>query len=64
MKGASLITTKPARMWTPQDVAEFLGVPVATLYQWRCRGIGPTAHRVGKHLRYDPDEVRAWFDSR
>ena len=53
----------PARLWTPNDVAEFLSVPVATLYQWRCRGIGPPARRVGRHLRYQPEAVRAWFDA-
>jgi hypothetical protein len=52
-----------SRLWTPSDVAEFLSVPVATLYQWRCRGIGPPARRVGRHLRYHPDAVRAWFDA-
>ena len=40
--------TKPARLWTPTDVARFLGVPVATLYQWRRRGVGPPARRVGR----------------
>jgi predicted DNA-binding transcriptional regulator AlpA len=48
------------RMWTPEDVSTFLGVPVPTLYRWRCTGTGPTAYRLGKHLRYDPAEVRAW----
>lgn len=51
------------RMWTPEDVSRFLGVPVATLYQWRRKGVGPAARRVGKHLRYSPAVVRAWFDS-
>lgn len=36
---------------------------VATLYQWRRRGVGPPARRVGRHLRYDPDAVRAWFNA-
>lgn len=49
-------------LWTVEDVATFLGVPVATLYQWRYRRTGPRAHRVGRHLRYDPAEVRAWLD--
>ncbi|HKE99931.1 MAG TPA: helix-turn-helix domain-containing protein [Actinomycetes bacterium] len=48
------------RLWTPADVAEYLGVPVATLYQWRSRKTGPRGCRVGKHLRYDPATVRAW----
>jgi DNA-binding transcriptional MerR regulator len=50
-------------MWTPTDVARFLGIPVATLYQWRRRGVGPPARRVGRHLRYDPDAVQAWFNA-
>ncbi len=48
------------RLWTIQDVSVFLGVPVATLYGWRHRGDGPPALRLGKHLRYVPDDVRAW----
>lgn len=51
------------RMWTPEDVSAFLGgVPVATIYQWRHKGIGPKSHRVGRHLRYKPEDVRAWFE--
>jgi predicted DNA-binding transcriptional regulator AlpA len=50
------------RLWTVQDVAEYLGVPVRTLYDWRCKGYGPRARKVGKYLRYDEVEVRRWFD--
>jgi len=51
------------RMWTPKEVSAFLGgVPVATLYQWRHRGIGPKSRRVGRHLRYKPEDVRAWVE--
>ena len=49
------------RLWTVGDVADFLGVPVSTLHQWRYLGRGPGAFRVGKHLRYDPDVVRRWL---
>lgn len=50
------------RLWTIDEVSYFLGdVPKATLYQWRYLGIGPKAGRVGRHLRYDPAEVIAWF---
>ena len=48
-------------LWTAEDVSVFLGVPISTLYQWRCRRIGPRASRVGRHLRYDPADVRAWL---
>ena len=50
------------RLWTAQDVADYLTVPLATLYQWRYLGTGPTAYRVGRHLRYDPGAVQAWLD--
>ncbi|WP_239159985.1 helix-turn-helix domain-containing protein [Virgisporangium ochraceum] len=51
-------------LWTVEDVSAFLGVPVNTLYQWRHRRTGPRASRVGRHLRYDPADVRAWFSER
>jgi excisionase family DNA binding protein len=53
----------PQRFLTPDNVADLLGVPIETLYQWRRKGTGPPAFRVGKHLRYEPAEVRRWVDS-
>lgn len=50
------------RLWTIQDVSDFLGIPVSTLHQWRYLGTGPAAYRVGKHLRYSPAAVRSWLD--
>ena len=41
------------RLWSVQDVADYLGIPPRTLYNWRCRGIGPRARRVGRYLRYE-----------
>jgi predicted DNA-binding transcriptional regulator AlpA len=51
------------RLWTVQDVADYLGVPVRTLYDWRCRDYGPRARKVGRYLRYEPAEVRHWLES-
>lgn len=51
-------------LWTVVDVAVYLGVPIETLYAWRKKRTGPPCGRVGKHLRYDPDTVRAWFHNR
>ena len=51
------------RLWTPEDVSAYLGgVPVTTLYQWQYKGIGPKSRRVGRHLRYKPEDVRAWVE--
>jgi hypothetical protein len=45
-----------------QDLADYLTVPLATLYQWRYLGTGPTAYRVGRHLRYEPAAVQTWLE--
>ena len=47
-------------LWRIQDVASFLDVPVATIYQWRVRHEGPPAIKLRKHLRFDPRQVREW----
>ncbi|MFI7248125.1 helix-turn-helix transcriptional regulator [Micromonospora chalcea] len=49
-------------LWSIHDTAAFLRVPVGTLYQWRHRRIGPRAFKVGRHLRYNPADVRAWLE--
>ncbi|GAA3857582.1 hypothetical protein GCM10022243_23890 [Saccharothrix violaceirubra] len=51
------------KLWGMKEVAEFLGVPVNTLYQWRTKNYGPPGKRVGKYVRFVPDQVRAWVDS-
>jgi predicted DNA-binding transcriptional regulator AlpA len=56
-------TVLPTRYLTPQDLSVLLGVPIRTIYQWRCDRTGPAGFRVGKYLRYDPAEVRAWIES-
>lgn len=48
------------RLWTLDDVSAYLQIPKGTLYQWRCRGEGPPCIRMGKHLRYVPEQVVAW----
>ncbi|MGW5254684.1 helix-turn-helix transcriptional regulator [Streptomyces sp. NPDC004012] len=55
----------PGRYLTPEDLVQLFELPsVETLYQWRRKRIGPRGFRVGRHLRYDPDDVRAWVQSR
>lgn len=48
------------RLWTVEEVAKFLGVPVATLYQWRHHRTGPRSRKIGRHLRYLPEDVMSW----
>ena len=51
------------KLWTLQQLAEFLGVPEATVYQWRSKNYGPRGLRVGKHVRYRPSDVEMWLAS-
>ena len=48
-------------LWTAEETAKFLRIPKATLYQWHYLGFGPKPGRVGRHLRYDPEDVIRWF---
>ena len=49
------------QMMTPDEVADLLQVPLATLYGWRYKGTGPPSVRIGRHLRYDQAEVGRWI---
>lgn len=45
-------------------VAKELNCEVKTLQAWRCRGGGPPFIRVGRLVRYRPEDVEAWIESR
>lgn len=49
---------------SPAELAEFLGIPVSTIYQWRYRGQGPRGYRIGKHVRFRWDDIESWLASR
>jgi excisionase family DNA binding protein len=49
-------TRRPAAL-TERQVAEQLGLSVATLRAWRHRGKGPRFLRLGRSVRYLPSDV-------
>lgn len=55
------LTVDDDALWTVNDVSRYLRIPVETLYQWRKKRIGPPAGKVGRHLRYEAEQVRQWF---
>ncbi|PSL02868.1 excisionase family DNA binding protein [Haloactinopolyspora alba] len=55
---------RPDGLWSPEETAEYLGVPLPTLYGWNSRGTGPKYMKLGRHCRYDPAIVIAWAESR
>lgn len=52
------------RLLTAQELANYLEVPLATIYAWRHRREGPPGFRVGKHLRFRWAEVEGWISDR
>ena len=45
---------------SPPELAKRYHVPEATVYQWRYKGYGPRAIKIGRHLRYDVAECERW----
>ena len=51
------------RLWTTEETATFLQIPIKTLYQLNHKGTGPKFYSVGKYRRYMPSEVLLWLSS-
>ncbi|HMH93698.1 MAG TPA: helix-turn-helix domain-containing protein, partial [Streptosporangiaceae bacterium] len=50
---------------SPEEVGDYLGgISPDTLKDWRHKHEGPKYIPVGKHVRYDLDDVDAWLDAR
>ncbi len=47
-----------------QELADYLGVPLQTVYVWAARGTGPERVKVGRHTRYRMSAVNAWLDAK
>lgn len=47
---------------TADDIAEYLGVPKQTVYQWSSRGGGPRMSKVGRHLRARWEDLDDYLD--
>jgi len=52
------------RLVSVRELADYLDVPVQTLYAWRYRREGPPGFRVGRHLRYRWSDVQGWIEQR
>lgn len=47
-----------------RQVSTILGISIASLRRWRLLGTGPRFIKVGASVRYLPDDVTAWLQSR
>ena len=46
------------------EVAEYLGISVKTLKNYRADGLGPEFVKIGRMVRYRLSDVKIWRDSR
>ncbi|QBE50218.1 DNA-binding protein [Leucobacter triazinivorans] len=45
-----------------RELADYLGIPISTIYDWRARGLGPRDYRFGEHLKFAVSDVRIWVE--
>ena len=60
-------TPKPARLLTNDEVAGLLGISPRTLESWRvqfAQPVGPKFLRIGRAIRYRPEDVVAYLNRR
>ena len=63
--GDKPIPPSPAdRLLSVEELADYLEVPVKTIYTWRHHNTGPRGFRVGKHVRFRWRDVEAWVTER
>lgn len=52
------------RLCSTEQLAEYLNLPLATIYRMNYAGSGPRPIKVGRHLRYRESDIERWLDSR
>ena len=48
-------------LMTPAEVADYLNIPLQTLYNWRSEGRAPEGFKLGGHLRFRRSMVNRWL---
>lgn len=54
-------TRRNERLMSVKELADYLDVPVKTIYAWRYHGEGPRGFRVGRHVRFRWHDVQSWL---
>jgi predicted DNA-binding transcriptional regulator AlpA len=49
---------------TERDVARMTGLSLASIRRWRVHRQGPKFLKIGAAVRYRPEDVAAWLESR
>jgi predicted DNA-binding transcriptional regulator AlpA len=51
----------PDRLWTVEDVADYVGFHKNYVYQLKDRPDFPRPVQLGKQPRYIPEEIKSWI---
>ncbi len=62
--GTNTSIDQQIRLLSVEELANFLQVPVQTIYGWRKKGEGPRGLRIGRHLRFVYTDVLTWLERR
>jgi predicted site-specific integrase-resolvase len=49
------------KLLTPKDTASILQVSIGTLANWRCTGEGPSYTKIGRTVRYSPEDIQEFI---
>lgn len=52
---------KQSQLYSPEQLATYLGVPLKTVYRWNHTDTGPKFSKIGRHVRYRPADVESWL---
>lgn len=50
------------RLLSIDELSDYLGVPIKTIYDWRSTGHGPAAFKIGRHLKFAESDVLRWLN--
>jgi hypothetical protein len=59
-----VVHTAIENLLNEHDVARITGLSVASVRRWRLLKIGPAATKIGSSVRYKPETLKQWLDSR
>ena len=55
-------TDLPDKLLDTKTAAQILGIVPFTLRKWRMNGEGPSPIKLGRTVRYDPRDLKAFID--
>lgn len=52
------------RLYNIDEASEFLGVPKGTIFNWIARGVIPVIRISSRMVRFSPQQLKEWLDSK